>query len=348
MKNILRREIEFKPILIKVIMMLSLAYLIFPQTLYMGRIMKPQIAIPLTILIVLTLFLAWREIPLAKESLFIPIYVVIITELVMTTIFVFSGMGGLMGAQAGDYARSNAILSDLVNHSWPVTYHENHNFSVLNYYVAYFVPGAAVGKVFGHNFHIAEIGVLLWTIAGFTLGFFLIFAVTKVCKLRTVWIFFCWAGLDWIGYSIVNGSLFWGTQHLEHWASIAKDYGNGHIANYMSIASGINWKVQSYVGVLIACFFILMMIHMGSYKLSVLLLGALLFWSPLVAIGVLPFALVIFVYEKGNIKKFLSPSDLLSLVCVALPAILYFLSMNLKSAGGRENVFRGLDWLLQN
>lgn len=348
MKGILKKEIEFKPIAIKILMMIALAYLLFPQMLYMGIIMKPVLAVPLTALTALTLLFAWREIPLAKKSLCIPAYVVIGTEIVMTVIFLSSGMGGFMGGQMGDYARSNAILSDLVNSHWPVTYNQNHNISVLNYYVAYFVPGAAVGKVFGRDFHIAEIAVLLWTIAGFTLGFFLIFAVTGVCKLRTVWVFFCWAGLDWIGYSIVNGSLFYGTQHLEHWASIAKDYGNGHIANYMSIASGINWKVQSYVGVLIACFFILMMIRMGSYKLCVLLAGALLFWSPLVAVGVLPFAIVILIYEKGRVRKFLSIPDLLSIPCVALPAVLYFLSMNLKSAGGRESVFRGLDWLLQN
>ena len=344
----MKKRIEFKPVVIKIIMMLSLIYLLLPQAIYMGKSMKPLFAVPLTVLTAVIPFFAWNMIPLTEESLYIPLYVLVITEVIICVIFIFSGMGGLMGQQMSDYSRSNAILSDLVKYPWPVTYNENYNVSVLNYYIAYFVPGAAVGKIFGQDFHVAEIAVLIWTIIGFTFGLFLVFAVTKVCKLRTIWIFLCWAGLDCIGFTIVDGSLFYGTSHLEHWASIAKDYGNGHIANYMSIATGINWSIQHYVPALIIVFLILLMIKLGTYKLSILLVSSLLFWSPLVAVGILPFALVILIYEKGRLSKFISLPDLLSIPCVALPAVMYFLSMNLESAGGRESIFRGLDWLLQN
>lgn len=101
MKGILKKEIEFKPIAIKILMMIALAYLLFPQMLYMGIIMKPVLAVPLTALTALTLLFAWREIPLAKKSLCIPAYVVIGTEIVMTAIFLSSGMGGFMGGANG-------------------------------------------------------------------------------------------------------------------------------------------------------------------------------------------------------------------------------------------------------
>ncbi|MBR1391638.1 MAG: hypothetical protein IJ567_09420 [Lachnospiraceae bacterium] len=343
--NMINRKIILKPLTIKILMMLSLCYLLFPQILFEVIAFRPLFAVVVLCISIIIVFFSGKRLPQFDYTVEIPVYVLIVSEALIIFVFIISGMGGIAGAQTSDYIRSNAVLADLVNNKWPVVYNEDNNISVLNYYIAYFVPGAAIGKLFGHSFHAAEIATLIWSIIGMSLGVLLIYILTGVCKLKTLWLLFCWSGLDCIGHIIVDGSLFYGTQHLEHWASIEKDYANGHIANYLSIASNLNWNPQHFIPALILVGFILPLVKSHNYKLSILTSTALLFWSPLVAMGVIPFAIVLVIYEKGKIAKFLSISDVLGLVFFGVPMCLYYLSINLSSTSGRSSIIRGPEWL---
>ena len=74
---------------------------------------------------------------------------IIISLVLILFILLSSGVGGIAGYQAGDWTRSNAVLSDLFNHSWPVSYDiklDTNSYSILNYYIAYYLPSAFIGK----------------------------------------------------------------------------------------------------------------------------------------------------------------------------------------------------------
>lgn len=331
---------------IKLLLFLSILYLAVPQAVYMGICLRKRYAVIVLALTAAALWGAWKVIPESHHTFMISWKVLIIPELLIWAVFLFSGMGGVCGKQMGDYSRSNAILSDLVSHEWPVMYNEHQNMSVMNYYIAYFIPGACIGRLTG-SFHVAELVTLFWSVIGLSLGMFLIFLVTKVVRLRTLWLFFCWAGLDCVGQVIVSGTLFGGTEHIEHWANISNVAG-GHIANYNSMATGFLWAPQHYIPVIIVTFFMLYMVKKGIYRLCMLLCILMLFWTPLVVVGILPFAVVLAVYEKGRLAKFISWPDCLGAVGIGIPSVLYFLSMNFSTFGSSQEYLRGIRWLLNN
>ena len=59
----------------------------------------------------------------AGENIKIPPVMLIVAFLAITALLVIMGVGGIF-PQPGDYAKHNAVLRDLVTHSWPVYYEE--------------------------------------------------------------------------------------------------------------------------------------------------------------------------------------------------------------------------------
>ena len=346
MRFMQNKTVFFSSKAVKRLLLCALFYMAVPQMIFMSICLKRGYAILTFILTLAALWAAWKVILTTDAQMKMPLRVLVVMELMIAGLFLFSGTGGICGQQMADYTRSNAILSDLVFRKWPVVYEEYHNISVMNYYIAYFIPGAFAGRLL-NSFHAAELVTLLWSVLGLNIGILLIFLVAKAVKIKTLWLFFCWAGLDCLGQVIVSGTLFKGMDHLEHWANI-EGTGNAHIANYQSVASGFLWGPQHYISAIIVCFFMLYMVRQGIYKLCMLLAVMLLFWSPLAAIGIFPFTAVFLVHEKGNVCKFLSKADLLGCAGIGAPIVFYYLSMNLKSSGAREDYIRDIRWLLQN
>lgn len=340
------KNIVFSPKAIKILLFSSILYLTTPQTIYMSICLRKSIFILVLLMTFATLWTAWKIIPVIHMEMEISWRIFAVMEILIIGIFLFSGVGGICGQQTMDYTRSNAIMSDLVLKQWPVMYNENNNISVMNYYIAYFVPGAFIGKLM-NSFHVAEIITFLWSVVGLNLGILLIFLVTNVVKGKTLWLFFCWAGLDCLGQILVSGTLFKGTEHLEHWASVEWT-GYEHIANYQSIASGFLWGTQHYIPTIIVTFFMIYMIKQNIYKLCMLVAISLLFWTPLAAIGVIPFAMAFIIKEKGNILRFFSSADILGLFGLGVPIIFYFFAMDFDSSGGRNNYIRDIRWILDN
>ncbi len=73
--------------------------------------------------------------------------------------------------QAGDWAKHNAILYDLVNRRWPVLYTNVKEHSMLTYYIGQYMVAALVGKV-THSTRIAEIVLYIWNMIGLVLVLF--------------------------------------------------------------------------------------------------------------------------------------------------------------------------------
>ncbi|MBS7020725.1 MAG: hypothetical protein KH135_02485, partial [Firmicutes bacterium] len=105
----------------------------------------------------------------------------------------------------------NAIFHDLIDHSWPVTYnyqglpYENAifgNTGILDYYFAFWLPGAWIGKIAG--FKIASIFMLLYQTIGVILFFYLVCRFMKNIKYRCFFIFLAFGGLDVIINVIVS------------------------------------------------------------------------------------------------------------------------------------------------
>lgn len=222
-----------------------------------------------------------------------------------------SGAGGV-GYQNADYDKHNAILSDLVNYQWPVTFHDGDNHYFLVYYIAYYLPSAFLGKFFGIGF--ANFFIFIWTFIGVILAFlWFSSAVGKISK-ATMLIFILFSGLDFIGNLLLGKGIYLGTQQLEFWTNIWQ---------YSSNTVLLYWVPQQAV----AGWIVVMMMFDEYKKGNSRNIGFLLFltvlWSPLVSLGLIPFVLLFLI--KFKIKDLLSIQNILSAL-LAIVFLLYFLS----------------------
>lgn len=77
-----------------------------------------------------------------------------------------SGVGGI-GYQREDWHKHNGVLHELTTNSWPVVVESTDDGSprfYLAYYFAYYLPSAAVGRVFGLT--AAHMALFVWTFVG--------------------------------------------------------------------------------------------------------------------------------------------------------------------------------------
>lgn len=85
---------------------------------------------------------------------------------------VVSGQGAYV-KQAGDWDKHHAVLQDLMQRRWPVTYTYHGMEGTLTYYIAGYLLPSLLGKLTGYlgfdGMRAAEGGVLLWTWLGLLL-----------------------------------------------------------------------------------------------------------------------------------------------------------------------------------
>lgn len=342
-KEYMLKSVCFSAYRINQIKFISLIYLNFSALLFFGTTMQTSYAVLFISVSVFAHILAWKIIKRGTECYVVPRYILYILMVSIAVVLLLVGCGAITGFQSGDVARSNAVLSDLVFYKWPVIYSSGGNISTLNYYLAYFLPPAFIGKLFG-SLRIAEIATFFWSILGFYLGGMMMLLATKAQKAKIIWLFFGYSGLDVVGYTITHAGLFNGTMHLDHWArSIGQDF----IANYQSMGTGLNWSLQHYIPIFIITFWLYLLLKEHKYHLILFLSVSLLFWSPIMTVSIVPYFIAFFIIEKCSIKKFFSLSDILSFVGIGIPMISYYLSMSLGKVGrvGNATVFRGIDWI---
>ncbi|MBS7329066.1 MAG: hypothetical protein KIG26_00435, partial [Lachnospiraceae bacterium] len=101
--------------------------------------------------------------------------ILIVSFLTVSAVLILIGVGGIF-PQPGDYAKHNAVLRDLVTHSWPVYYTEAEE-SMLTYYLGQYLLPALAGKVYG-GFDIANAFTLIWAIVGVWLVYINLIRVT--------------------------------------------------------------------------------------------------------------------------------------------------------------------------
>ena len=338
--------ITFSSRAIKNIRLLGILYLTLPIFVLYTTCFSWPFAILFDSLYVLMLF--WcrktffteKEVSVSAGSIISLIFFAVILLLI-------SGIGAFTGLQSGDVARSNAVLSDLVFNDWPVTYNDGGNVSVLSYYYAAFLIPGLVGKVF-LSFRAAEIALFIWLAIGLVLvGLFLLIVINN----RRPWVFLLLAGfsgLDVIGVMVIHPGTFDGAMHLDHWAKyLNKGYGD-FIANYHSFGTAVNWSIHHYVPTMLVAFYFAAMVKHRCYKLTALLASSLILWTPLSIFGLIPLVFILLPAEKFDLKKFVSKADFLALGIIALPLIMYFLSMSVKTASGGRFVVRGVDWIEHN
>ncbi len=203
---------------------LTALYLLLPALLFAWGWLRTPYALAVTLVIVIACFFAlrdaWRErdrIPLRQRLS--PLWPAL---LLLLAWMLLSGVGGF-GLQNGDYKSSNALLRGLIESDWPLQIEFERQTVHVVYYLAYFLPAAAVGKAFGWN--AANIFIFPWALTGVLLAFGWFRRLTappaKPWPTLGLALLFCLAsGLDAVGYYTTPETPFqWGA-HIENWAKL--------------------------------------------------------------------------------------------------------------------------------
>ncbi len=280
----------------------AMFYLLAPILVFLLTWIRPYIAVPACLLLVLAFFCFFKDLEKdnsncqTKDNYFevSPVYLIVLV--VASVVLAYSlGIGEFIWATR-DHAFRRAIFRDLISHKWPVfldlTKMEIPEINALfpdevvalGYYFTFWLIPALLGKTFG--FDVGNAALLLWSAMGL---FLIILGISMICKRETYFSIFAlvfFSGLDVIPYHILNIS---GT--TEPWVWL-----EGY-TQHMSYISNINNLLNVYNQV-IPCYLIVVLLFLQKNTRSEGLIAASCFaYSPWATIGMLPIA-VYFLFLK--------------------------------------------------
>ena len=219
-----------------------------------------------------------------------------------------SGIGGI-GFQNDDYRASNALFYDLILQDWPLSAIIDGQEVKIVYYFGYYLPAAAIGKIFGWT--IANIFIFLWSLFGVLLAFSWFLLIAQITLRKSSWkilaltlLFSLAGGLDFlVVHSTRSFSLPWNA-HIEVWAQHFQFSSNTTLLFWVPQHAIPIWLIT---GMVVGAIYKSIDIKYVSGSLA-----ASILWSPFGIIGIFPFFLLLAtIYLRSeNRKQFLKPSEL--------------------------------------
>jgi len=255
----------------------SLAYLALPVAIFLGTWLNPWIGWPALLLLGVLIARCRRlgagtaaENTAPKPQLWRRI----MPGLILAVLVAISGVGGL-GYQDFDWQKHNAMLHDLVSGSWPVHY-AVWGGCWLNYYIAYYLPAAVVGRLLGWT--AANVALVVWTLAGFLIAWHWVRRLSGAGMLLSLAVFVGFSGLDMVG-QIAKGTQCVIPLHLEWWAAFAQYSSNMTLMFWVPQHAIPGWILTS----------LLLYWHREDKPVSFApCIAMAVVWSPFVAMGLLP------------------------------------------------------------
>ena len=334
---------------------LAILYLILPVAVWLVGWFEWWIGVPAAVLLALGL---WRALAPSRVSLnWQAFFSVLRLALRPTTVALLlisfawvmtTAAGGVFDVNNTDWPFHRSIFLDLSDGDWPsevlpdaITYLGVP--SLLRHYLGYYMVPGLLGNWFGQA--ALNWAVPLWTWSGVAL-ILLMFnrgrSGWKAVVAALILIFF--SGMDVLRIALVEG---WGIFEfrliLEGWPRI--EVGRDHLEweglrsiriQFSSHMVGLMFVPKHFIAAALYTLLLLQLRrHMPFIAVSGVVLTAALFWSPFVAVGLLPFVAV-FVAERG-IRPFLSWQNLLIPLPLAILLLVYLSS-------GSHDIPRGWFW----
>jgi hypothetical protein len=300
----------------------AIAFLTLPMVIFVAGWFQWWVAGPL--LICLALALRPLAAPLAAGGPRVPITRVQVTVAVLAgcTWTVLGGTDHWVFANP-DWFTRDAVLHDLIVSQWPVGYGLlDGGERILRAPLAYYLPAALVGKCAG--LAVGQAAMSLWTALGASLFLSQILSVTTArlpaaLLIVTVVVFF--SGLDIVGNLLDDGPRFrsdWNiTTHLEWWAGKFQ---------YSSMTTQLFWvpnhALPGWLAVGLICRNAEERLLNSLWPILVVCIAL---WSPLTAIGIVPFVILQMARQigLGTFRDALRLNRLAPAVLVGLPVAAY-------------------------
>ncbi|MEO7036894.1 MAG: hypothetical protein ABI548_23290 [Polyangiaceae bacterium] len=240
--------------------------------------------------------------------------------------------------QNSDYPKHYGILKLLIeSRRWPVVFDAGQGPETLRYYLGWYLVPAGLCRALGA-------GALNYVLAAWTaLGLWLVFLLlAEQLKVKNRWLvvsaalmFMFFSGADQLGATL-TGRIAAYPDHYEWWSGFYQ---------FSSIMTSLVWAPQHGLAAWLA---IGLLLGVGAESWIVthggLLFFATLFWSPLCAVGIVPFVLA--AGWKSHFRQLLSVSNALSVLTLAAPLFGYLLSKT--AAIPHKWIFQVPGWTVPN
>jgi hypothetical protein len=329
----------------------TLAYLLAPNLVFLASWLSPAWALPTTLVVAVSLVDAWRRAKTATPPATRRQWVFVGAFALAST--VLAGIGGT-NIQVADYVKHNLLFHDLVVHPWPVVYgHGGGGASLLCYYVAYYLPASLAGKALGIAWTAAT--SFVWGLAGVVLACAWIARLGRPRGGAVLAVFAFVDGFAWLPgiYTFAQklGVLPGGPEIGPWWAA------DGFTLKIASFGSPpmrllfesepvhLLWVPQHAIVAWLATACVLrVLLEGGPTRHLGLVLASTVLWSPFVAVGLLPFAVLALLANPRGTASWPGIGGGLAL---AVPVGLYFLAhSSIQYVGFLPSRFSGpLDWL---
>jgi hypothetical protein len=308
--------------------LLTFAYLGLPAVLWLFGWLHFYLALPLALALVASITYAWRQtrchctspdfVATEKNT---PLWSFVGALLLALLWGLYSGAGGFT-ATSPDWTKHYAILRDLTEGSWPVTYSINGQPNSLVFYLGYYLPAAGVAKIFGWWSGCLTLSV--WTCLGTMLAVAWLVLLAGRYPLLAALLFIFANGLDFFGERIVRGGVMApGTEHIDWWSGLI---------NLPGHYSQLIWAPQHSLAAWIVTGLLAVQLSSRRGIGHALLLASLAtFWSPFTIIGFIPLAVVAWV--KSGRKGIFTLTNLLALILLTVVS-LFYLSRSYSSPHG--------------
>jgi len=282
---------------------LAVIYLVLPLPIFLFGWIEIWAAIPLALCVAYSLKFMAASLPAERWPVSGPQLAV--AAAVGCAWAACGGTGHLVFANA-DWHLRDAVLHDLVTGRWPVGYGvlEGRD-SLLRAPIGYYLPAALIGKWAG--LLAAHAALAGWTAAGAVI--FLMQVLSRqpprlAGALGAVAVIVLFSGLDVVGtlLRLPDSLSHWDvTRHLEWWAESYQ---------YSSMTTQLFWVPNHALGGWVATGLLMREPRQGSLEPELpLLVVALALWSPLTALGAVPFVLCRMwdAARRGSSRKLADP-----------------------------------------
>ena len=312
------RRIELRLSTLKIV---SVCYLALPLFLFFNGWLRWYMAVPACCMLLLGIVVYGLK--ARQDSLCIELSTLDVTLAVVLSLGIISisGIGG-MGFADSDWIKHNAILRTLIDRPMPTFLSVEGSDVPLSYYVAYYLPAAAIGRFAGWFW--TNQFLALWSFAGLLLSIFWFMVLIGRSHWAAILFFFLFSGLDGlgcVGVSFLPDFSGCTIRHIEWWS---------HAWQYSAHVTALFWAPQHALSGWIGTGMLIHSIQNAkSSKFGLLIWSLIPLWSPFVALGLMPFLVVGFLLKNGSISSRLRAYVSIPNACACVILIiqgLYFLS----------------------
>ena len=244
----------------------------------------------------------------------------VFTGATLLFLVIYMGIGGLMTQEYNDQVFRNAMLYEVTNRDWPIIYPPiDGNPCFLSYYMGFWLPAAAVAKIFGGNMLVAESVTIFYAWTGLFLFIAFIFSyVGERRRLLALLVILMFAAFDYVA-----GAIFTYRNYPDIISFIGGNHDNAttyYALPNIAVALGqiYNQAIPAFLGCMLLYY------QRNSFRYFFLTFALVMFFSPLQCVGIFP---VCAVWGIRNFRNTISAANILGILLCFLFAA-YFMANN--------------------